>query len=157
MADDFDAAYDAEMASRKAAPKADDFEAQYAKEMDFRKHTKGIQGGAIDALRKLSAAAKLAGFDIKFGGDLSGKRSTSQQKTLFDQLQAGERTAPVAAPGTSKHESGYAIDLPMAHDPEYAAWLIKNAPLFGFSAPVKNEPWHHEWQPPELLIDENKP
>jgi len=50
---------------------------------------------------------------------------------------------PVAVPGTSRHESGLALDLP---EPA-RSWVTKNGAKFGWIAGiVKGEPWHFEYQ-----------
>lgn len=68
----------------------------------------------------------------------SGKRSTEQQKKLFDMLPPG-RAAP---PGRSLHEFGIALDM----DRKTADELDKMGLMrkYGFTRPVGKEPWHVE-------------
>lgn len=104
------------------------------------------------ALRLISASQR-DGLSL-YG--VSGYRSYSRQK----QLCTG--SPYVAAPGTSEHQSGLALDLScpavrmelveeFAHTPE-GIWLARNASLFGFIlrypkgkediTGVPYEPWH---------------
>lgn len=51
--------------------------------------------------------------------------------------------ASLAAPGTSQHNSGLAIDVHSAGEPKRLNWLIANVRKFGFSwEVVPEEPWH---------------
>ena len=51
---------------------------------------------------------------------------------------------PVGVPGTSKHETGLALDVPAGGPRE---WLHANGARFGWIANiVKGEPWHFEYQ-----------
>lgn len=51
--------------------------------------------------------------------------------------------APLAAPGTSQHNSGLAVDVSNAADPKRLKWMIANVRKFGFSwEVVPEEPWH---------------
>lgn len=51
--------------------------------------------------------------------------------------------APLAAPGTSQHNSGLACDVANAADPKRLKWMIANVRKFGFSwEVVPEEPWH---------------
>lgn len=65
----------------------------------------------------------------------SGFRTLAQQTKLYDRL--GPRLA--AAPGTSNHERGMAVDL----GGDYAL-IGQLAPQFGLSLPMSWEPWHVE-------------
>lgn len=47
----------------------------------------------------------------------STRRSSSEQKRLYDRYLAGQSTLPAAPPGRSAHEYGYAIDIALA-DPQ---------------------------------------
>lgn len=51
--------------------------------------------------------------------------------------------APLAVPGTSKHNLGLAVDIANASEPKRIKWLIENVKTFGFSwEVVPEEPWH---------------
>jgi len=51
--------------------------------------------------------------------------------------------APLAAPGSSQHNLGIAIDVHTAAEPKRLKWLISNVATFGFSwEVVPEEPWH---------------
>lgn len=53
------------------------------------------------------------------------------------------KLASLAAPGTSQHNSGLAVDVANAGDPKRLNWLIANVKDFGFSwEVVPEEPWH---------------
>lgn len=53
------------------------------------------------------------------------------------------KLASLAAPGTSQHNSGLAIDVHTAGEPKRLKWLIANVRKFGFSwEVVPEEPWH---------------
>lgn len=49
--------------------------------------------------------------------------------------------APMAAPGTSNHNLGLAVDIHTASG-DRLLWMIKNCADFGFSWEVQSEPWH---------------
>ncbi len=69
----------------------------------------------------------------------SGWRSREQQQRLFD--QRGSNPYPVARPGTSKHERGLAVDVPLSFVPS----LVRIAGQVGLCRPVAREdPVHFE-------------
>ena len=81
----------------------------------------------------------------------SGFRTMADQQRLWDAYQAGTGNLAARA-GTSKHQTGIAIDFgynviqPNAPDYNTAYdWLIKNAYLFGFIRTVFIERWHWEY------------
>ena len=126
-----------------------------------------IEGGgklhhcAADAYEAMDAAAKAEGIELKptSAGDtyrtLAAQLAGFNQRYQLEPIEgASTRTyegkkwylkkgmAPLAAPGTSKHNLGIAIDIANASGPRLA-WLVKNAPEFGFSwEVVPEEPWH---------------
>ena len=58
-------------------------------------------------------------------------------------------TAMAAAPGTSNHGWGLALDLaekvdgkPVSISARSVKWLVKHAAQYGFSAEAQSEPWH---------------
>lgn len=53
------------------------------------------------------------------------------------------KLASLAAPGTSQHNTGLAVDVHTAAEPKRLNWLIANVKDFGFSwEVVPEEPWH---------------
>jgi hypothetical protein len=51
--------------------------------------------------------------------------------------------APMAAPGSSNHNLGIAVDVHTAAEPKRLNWMIENVARFGFSwEVVPEEPWH---------------
>jgi len=53
------------------------------------------------------------------------------------------KLASLAAPGTSQHNTGLAVDVHTAGEPKRLKWLIANVRKFGFSwEVVPEEPWH---------------
>lgn len=51
--------------------------------------------------------------------------------------------APMAAPGSSNHNWGIAVDVHTAAEPKRLNWLVENVARFGFSwEVVPEEPWH---------------
>lgn len=76
----------------------------------------------------------------------SGWRSTEEQRVLWIEALAryGDPEVAddfVARPGTSRHESGLAVDL--GGDVEYAADLVRSLGL-PLHRPLGHEPWHFE-------------
>lgn len=108
---------------------------------------------AAKAAQELLARSRQEGLNLFC---ISGYRSYERQKELYT------GNPYVAAPGTSEHQSGLALDLScpgvhmeleegFAQTPE-GIWLAKHAPLFGFIlryplnkeeiTGVPYEPWH---------------
>lgn len=53
------------------------------------------------------------------------------------------KLASLAAPGTSQHNLGIAVDVHTAGEPKRLGWLVANVRRFGFSwEVVPEEPWH---------------
>uniref|UniRef100_A0AB39CEA5 Peptidase n=1 Tax=Pseudomonas phage HRDY3 TaxID=3236930 RepID=A0AB39CEA5_9VIRU len=70
----------------------------------------------------------------------SAFRTRAEQEKLW--IKYGRNTKRVARPGTSRHESGFAIDID-----RNSASAMEGAGLFkkyGFHRPLSNEPWHVE-------------
>jgi hypothetical protein len=79
-----------------------------------------------------------AAYKQQFGTDLpitSGRRTTEQQRQLYE--NRGSNPYPVAAPGTSQHETGNAIDIPKSVPDSFLA-------QFGLHRPNKKDPVHVE-------------
>jgi zinc D-Ala-D-Ala carboxypeptidase len=98
------------------------------------------------ALRQ--AATDAAGDRVTFYVD-SGWRSPKYQEQLLREAIAKygseeEAARWVAAPNTSPHVSGDAIDI----GPSAAtAWLSKHGATYGLCQIYRNEPWHYELRP----------
>lgn len=114
---------------------------------------KPVAVGTAAAFDKLAAA-----FEKKFGLTLhvrSGLRTRAEQQRLYDLYLAGKGNL-AAKPGTSRHETGRAIDVyDSGSDPgvtkagnKRSNWLKANATKYGFTANGYNfpqvEPWHIE-------------
>lgn len=73
----------------------------------------------------------------------SGYRSKSAQQILYRQWRAGQRTIPVAAPGTSTHQWGLAIDMvPIA--PSSLPDLVAAARAIGLVWAGPRDPVHFQ-------------
>lgn len=106
---------------------------------------------AAVALRNMIDAARKDGINLVIGNTY---RDWAAQASAYSAYVAGEKSAPVAEPGTSNHGWGLAVDLASIESggPEFA-WLRKNAGSFGFSNPWVEgpqdtdsvEPWHWEY------------
>jgi hypothetical protein len=108
------------------------------------------------------AAAKADGIELKPVSSGDTYRTYESQLTVFKQrytdVPNGNQTrtfegkkwykkdpklASLAAPGTSQHNTGLAVDVHTASEPKRLNWLIANARKFGFSwEVVPEEPWH---------------
>jgi LAS superfamily LD-carboxypeptidase LdcB len=117
---------------------------------------------AADAWFAMVAKAKADGIELKptSSGDLyrtyeSQLAGFKQRYQLEEIPGASTRTfegkkwylkkgnAPLAAPGSSKHNLGLAVDIANASEPKRLNWLIANLKDFGFSwEVVPEEPWH---------------
>lgn len=92
---------------------------------------------AAPVVNSAEAVAKEIGVPLS-----SGTRTNDQQWKLYDDWVAGGRKGPVVArPGTSKHETGNAIDVDMSKATEAQLQALRDK---GFKQTVKSEPWHWE-------------
>jgi LAS superfamily LD-carboxypeptidase LdcB len=48
----------------------------------------------------------------------------------------------MAAPGTSRHNLGLAVDISEASDPQRMNFMLANIQSYGFTWEVQSEPWH---------------
>jgi zinc D-Ala-D-Ala carboxypeptidase len=99
----------------------------------------------LGALRR--AATDAAGDGVGFYVD-SGWRSPAYQEQLFREAVAkygseAEAARWVAAPSTSPHVAGHAIDM----GSNAAAWLSPHGAAYGLCRIYVNEPWHYELRP----------
>lgn len=141
-----------------------------------------IQGHALeartaDAYQRLLLAARGDGIEAPYLNLVSGYRSPQSQMVLYnkaltkyrgklqkslgrepsDQEVEKEARRWVAAPGSSSHQTGRALDLNLGvstssenvekarNTPAYK-WLREHAAQFGFY-PYAPEPWHWEYNP----------
>lgn len=101
-----------------------------------------LSPGFASRWRPLVAAAKADGINLTGGG----YRSNAEQKALYAKNCPGGRCkVPTAVPGTSRHETGDAIDVnlsaPGGRASKEYSWLSRRATEFGvYNLP--SEPWH---------------
>lgn len=132
---------------------------------------------AADAWDAMVEAAKADGIELKPVSAGDTYRSFESQLAVFKQRYQKEpipgaqtrtfegvkwykkdpKLASLAAPGTSQHNSGLAVDVHTASGPRLD-WLIDNVRKFGFSwEVVPEEPWHLRYtegdNPPQAVID----
>lgn len=99
--------------------------------------TQGTQGLAPALVAALARAEQLLGEPVPI---VSGWRSPDQQQALWD--NRADNPYPVAAPGTSMHELGLAIDVV----PEFVPKLLAIAPDIGLCQPLPvTDPIHFTW------------
>lgn len=144
---------------------------------------KPIKGGgrlhwrAADAWDAMVEAAKADGIELKPVSSGDTYRTFESQLAVFRQRYQKEpiegaqtrtfegvkwykkdpKLASLAAPGTSQHNSGLAVDVHTASGARLE-WLIDNVRKFGFSwEVVPEEPWHLRYtegdNPPQAVID----
>jgi hypothetical protein len=118
-----------------------------------------VEGGcrvakqAAGSLRQLLAEARAAGLSIAPSGAANCYRSYEEQEEARRNACNQGNCATAAAPGTSKHGYGVAVDLsPLFFDNANYRWLKDNAGRFGWYHPdwaepggVTPEPWHWEF------------
>jgi hypothetical protein len=100
----------------------------------------------LDALRQ--AATDAAGDGVEFIVN-SGWRSPEYQEQLLQEAVSkygseAEAARWVAAPDTSSHVSGDAVDLGPS---DATAWLSEHGVAYGLCRIYGNEPWHYELRP----------
>jgi hypothetical protein len=107
------------------------------------------QDAAQSALR-LKSAAETSGVVIQTD---SAFRFMEQQQSLWAQFKAGKILTPVAPPGFSNHQSGFAWDIAVQRSTTSNTymWLAANAADFGWTNVGKTfsppEYWHWEYNP----------
>ena len=125
-----------------------------------------IRPAALDKqlMYRFKAAQAAAAKDGQKIYIVSGFRSLSRQKTLFNQAirkykSVDEASKWVAPPLVSHHPWGIAIDVNYPDEPVGAGWLEKNGSQFGLCRVFENEWWHFEpviapgWKCPPLVPD----
>ena len=105
---------------------------------------------AWDEMAEAAAAANPPIVLKPNGGSNAAFRTMKDQKKKYDAWQAG-RGNKAAYPGTSKHQSGQAIDIKDTHKGGFSRstglgetyrWLLDNAHKYGFVRTEHTESWH---------------
>jgi len=97
---------------------------------------------AADKLNAMMSDAKAAGVSISV---TDGYRTYDSQVRLAEQKGLYSQGGLAAAPGTSEHGWGLAVDLGL--NPTAQAWMRQHAKEYGFVENVPREPWHWEFAP----------
>ncbi len=97
---------------------------------------------AARSFEALRAAAKKDGVTI---GITDSYRTYETQVDLVRRKGLYSKGGLAAAPGTSNHGWGMALDLRL--DSKAQAWMRENAGEFGFVEDVPREPWHWGYHP----------
>jgi peptidoglycan hydrolase-like protein with peptidoglycan-binding domain len=85
--------------------------------------------------------AQLAAFKQRYTETPNGNSTRTFEGKKWYKKE--EKLASLAAPGTSQHNLGIAVDVHSAGEPKRLNWLIDNVKDFGFSwEVVPEEPWH---------------
>lgn len=107
------------------------------------RHLLAVIDAAGHLLRPDAAASmeRMRAAGAPIGVVTSAYRSKGEQKRLYDAYRAGGGTA--AAPGTSQHGEGLAVDFP---EPG-RAWVRRHGAPHGWRFPIAAEPWHGEYDP----------
>lgn len=101
-----------------------------------------LHAPAAGAFRQMAADAKAQGVTI---GVNESYRSLAEQQQLANQLGLYSQGGKAAAPGTSNHGWGLALDLQL--DGRAQQWMRDNAYKYGFAEDVPREPWHWTYRP----------
>lgn len=96
-------------------------------------------------------ASSLQALIAESGGGIyitSGFRTRAQQEALWQKALAKYGDPEIAdnwaaRPGSSHHESGFAVDLGF-RNAQAREWAHQNAARFGLRFPMSHEPWHIE-------------
>jgi hypothetical protein len=97
------------------------------------------------AARSLEALRSAAAADGVTVGITDSYRTYESQVDLVQRKGLYSQGGLAAAPGTSRHGWGVAVDLRL--DATAQAWMRTNAAQFGFNENVAREPWHWEYEP----------
>jgi LAS superfamily LD-carboxypeptidase LdcB len=93
---------------------------------------------AADTYR--STATQTAGFLARYTTTPLPNTSTRTWKGVTYYLKPN--CAPMAAPGTSRHNLGLAVDISDASNPQRMDFMLANIQGYGFTWEVESEPWH---------------
>ena len=97
---------------------------------------------AAKAFTRMAADAKAQGVTI---GVNESYRSLAEQQRLANELGLYSQGGKAAAPGTSNHGWGLALDLQL--DGKAQQWMRDNSHRYGFVEDVAREPWHWTYRP----------
>ncbi|MDB4543242.1 M15 family metallopeptidase, partial [bacterium] len=98
----------------------------------------------LESLLALAQAANDAGHTLSIN---DAYRSYAKQQYLYDGYKNGTPGFnPAARPGTSKHQSGDAIDIDVGKGDIYR-WLVQHAWKYGYMRTVAGEEWHWVYAP----------
>lgn len=97
---------------------------------------------AADSFERLLAAAEAAGVAI---GITDSYRPYDVQVDVVRRKGLYSEGGLGAAPGTSPHGWGMAVDLDL--NAKAQAWMRANGPRFGFHEDTPREPWHWGFKP----------
>lgn len=97
---------------------------------------------AAQHLNDLLADAKKAGVSVTV---TDGYRNYDDQVALANNKGLYSQGGLAAAPGTSEHGWGLAVDLGL--DATSQAWMRQHAKEYGFVDNVPREPWHWQFAP----------
>ena len=85
--------------------------------------------------------SQLAAFKQRYTKEPNGNSTRTFEGVKW--YKKDPKLASLAAPGTSQHNTGLAVDVHTAGEPKRLKWLIANVRKFGFSwEVVPEEPWH---------------
>jgi len=101
-----------------------------------------LWGPAAAAFDQMAEAARADG--VTFGVNDS-YRSYEDQVSMAARKGLRSQGGLAAAPGTSSHGWGMAVDLQL--DGRAQAWMRENAGSYGFAETVSGEPWHWGFRP----------
>lgn len=93
---------------------------------------------SADCYRSIST--QTAGFLARYQTQPIAGASTRTWKGVTYYLRPGN--APMAAPGTSRHNLGLAVDIHDASNPQRMDFMLDTIGLYGFTWEVQSEPWH---------------
>lgn len=108
-----------------------------------------VEESMVDSTSKMLAAAAADGIILQGWGWRSHDAQIELRRAHCADVwttPASQCSPPTAVPGTSRHETGKAIDFhtgtaALDRDSKEFAWLVENAESFGFFN-LASEPWH---------------
>ncbi|WP_298988971.1 M15 family metallopeptidase [uncultured Pseudokineococcus sp.] len=101
-----------------------------------------LWGPAAAAYDRMAAAARADGVTWRVNDSY---RSYEDQVSMAARKGLRSEGGLAAAPGTSSHGWGMAVDLDL--DGRAQAWMRENAGRYGFAETVSGEPWHWGFRP----------
>jgi len=93
---------------------------------------------SADTYRSMST--QTAGFLARYQTQPIAGASTRTWKGVTYYLKP--KCAPMAAPGSSRHNLALAVDISDASDPQRMNFMLANIQSYGFTWEVQSEPWH---------------